>query len=181
MAYDLGRKGVTIYRDGSREEQVLSFGKASPQAAVHHPPAPARRTTGITERINTGCGKLYVTVNQDDQGFCEVFAQMGKTGGCACSQIESTGRLISLALRSGVKIDAIIKQITGIRCPAPTGRTATRSSPAPTPSPKSWPTWPNDPPAPTLATMGSCPDCGGAVEHEGGCFVCRCCGFSRCS
>ncbi|MGP7977372.1 MAG: vitamin B12-dependent ribonucleotide reductase, partial [Desulfobaccales bacterium] len=94
-AYSLGLKGVTIYRDGSREDQVLSFG-ASPQAELEYitPRPRPERTTGATELITTGCGKLYVTVNRDHLGFCEVFAQMGKTGGCASSQIESTGRLI---------------------------------------------------------------------------------------
>ena len=121
-AYEMGLKGVTIYRDGSRDEQVLSFGGAAAQPAtltyITPRPRPAR-TTGVTEAINTGCGKLYVTVNRDHLGFCEVFAQMGKTGGCASSQIESTGRLISLALRSGVTIESVIKKITGIRCPSP--------------------------------------------------------------
>jgi ribonucleoside-diphosphate reductase alpha chain len=135
----------------------------------------------VTRLINTGCGKLYVTVNQDDLGFCEVFAQMGKTGGCASSQIESTGRLISLALRSGVKMDAIIKQITGIRCPQlhlaerpPGALLPGRHRPDPGPGG-------GDPPAPPSAAMGACPDCGGAVEHEGGCLVCRACGFSKCN
>jgi len=123
MAYERGLKGVTIYRDGSRDSQVLNLG--SPTAAksqeMHYiePRPRPEATVGVTRRITTGCGKLYVTVNRDDLGFCEVFAQMGKTGGCASSQIESTGRLISLALRSGVKIESIIKQITGIRCPNP--------------------------------------------------------------
>ncbi|MGO9620577.1 MAG: vitamin B12-dependent ribonucleotide reductase, partial [Desulfobaccales bacterium] len=110
-AYELGLKGVTIYRDGSRDDQVLSFGGSPQEELQYITPRPRpERTTGATELINTGCGKLYVTVNRDHLGFCEVFAQMGKTGGCASSQIESTGRLISLALRSGVKIDSIIKQ-----------------------------------------------------------------------
>ena len=182
MAYEMGLKGVTIYRDGSRDQQVLSFGKGKPKEMEYITPRPRpARTTGVTELINTGCGKLYVTVNKDELGFCEVFAQMGKTGGCASSQIESTGRLISLALRSGVKIDAIIKQITGIRCPSPIWQNGHQilSCPdaiarvlsqvaqveAPTPS----------------ATMASCPDCGGTIEHESGCLVCHSCGFSKCS
>ncbi|HZE21751.1 MAG TPA: adenosylcobalamin-dependent ribonucleoside-diphosphate reductase, partial [Desulfobaccales bacterium] len=95
MAYEQGLKGVTIYRDGSREDQVLSFGEKKKEKEEFHYITPRPRpeeTTGVTRLINTGCGKLYVTVNNDEDGFCEVFAQMGKTGGCASSQIESTGR-----------------------------------------------------------------------------------------
>ncbi len=185
MAYELGLKGITIYRDRSRDQQVLSFGPEKPKET--HPIAPRprpTRTLGVTELIHTGCGKLYVTVNKDEIGFCEVFAQMGKTGGCASSQIESTGRLISLALRAGVELDAIIKQISGIRCPNPHWSNGGQVLSCP------------DAISKVLASvaqvqvsqekeegvaMGSCPDCGGAVEHEGGCVVCRACGFSRCS
>jgi ribonucleoside-diphosphate reductase alpha chain len=182
MAYDLGLKGVTIYRDGSREEQVLSTGKTKATMQYITPRPRPERTAGVTELIQTGCGRLYVTVNQDHLGFCEVFAQMGKTGGCASSQIESTGRLISLALRSGVKIDAIIKQITGIRCPSPNWQNGCQVLSCPDAIAKVLASVAEvDPPAPTLATMGSCPDCGGAIEPEGGCLVCRSCGFSRCS
>ena len=182
MAYDLGLKGVTIYRDGSREEQVLSFGKTKATMQYITPRPRPERTNGVTELITTGCGKLYVTVNQDHLGFCEVFAQMGKTGGCASSQIESTGRLISLALRSGVKIDAIIKQITGIRCPSPNWQNGCQVLSCPDAIAKVLAHVAQvDPPAPTHATMGACPDCGGAMDHEGGCLVCRNCGFSRCS
>ncbi len=183
MAYEMGLKGVTIYRDGSREEQVLSYGGAKAQTLEYLTPRPRpERTTGVTELITTGCGKLYVTVNHDDLGFCEVFAQMGKTGGCASSQIESTGRLISLALRSGVKIDSIIRQITGIRCPSPNWQNGRQVLSCPDAIAQVLSRVAQvDPPAPTLATMGSCPDCGGAVEPEGGCLVCRSCGFSRCS
>jgi ribonucleoside-diphosphate reductase alpha chain len=182
LAHDLGLKGVTIYRDGSREEQVLSFGQEKAKLQYITPRPRPERTTGVTELITTGCGKLYVTINQDHLGFCEVFAQMGKTGGCASSQIESTGRLISLALRSGVKIDAIIKQITGIRCPSPNWQNGSQVLSCPDAIAKVLAHVADvDPPAPTLATMGSCPDCGGAIEPEGGCLVCRSCGFSRCS
>jgi len=181
MAYEMGLKGVTIYRDGSRDQQVLSFG-AKPREIEYITPRPRpERTTGATELINTGCGKLYVTVNKDELGFCEVFAQMGKTGGCASSQIESTGRLISLALRSGVKIDAIIKQITGIRCPSPIWQNGHQVLSCPDAIAKVLSSVAQvEAPVPTL-TMASCPDCGGAIEHESGCLVCRGCGFSRCS
>jgi ribonucleoside-diphosphate reductase alpha chain len=184
MAYELGLKGVTIYRDGSRDQQVLSIGdKDKPKQMQYITPRPRpERTTGLTELINTGCGKLYVTVNSDDLGFCEVFAQMGKTGGCASSQIESTGRLISLALRSGVKIDAIIKQITGIRCPSPHWQNGCQVLSCPDAIARVLGRAAQvEPPTPSQATMGACPDCGGAIEPEGGCLVCRACGFSRCS
>ena len=184
-AYEMGLKGVTIYRDGSRDEQVLSFGGAAAQPAklqyITPRPRPAR-TTGVTEAINTGCGKLYVTVNRDHLGFCEVFAQMGKTGGCASSQIESTGRLISLALRSGVTIESVIKKITGIRCPSPNWQNGCQVLSCPDAISKVLASVAQiDTPAPGPEAMATCPDCGGAIEPEGGCLVCRSCGFSRCS
>jgi ribonucleoside-diphosphate reductase alpha chain len=137
MAYKLGCKGVTIYRDGSRDEQVLSTGatekarkaaaagqqvtvaSASPELAEEKKPRnrPAL-THGVTQKLPTGCGNLYITINEDEEGICEVFSTMGKSGGCASSQSEAVSRMVSLALRSGVSIDSIIRQVKGIRCPA---------------------------------------------------------------
>ncbi len=235
LAYRLGCKGVTIYRDRSRDSQVLNIGRCAPsemaqmEASMTEPPlaaapspsissrttqgvvriAPRPRppvTQGVTERIGTGCGKLYVTVNHDEEGICEVFAQMGKSGGCAASQIEGISRLISLALRSRVSMDAIIKQIKGIRCPAPlwakggmvlscadgiarvlehqsggNGQEAGLEKPRSLGAGAS-----GSLPLPGSARsdgviVGSCPDCGGAVEHAEGCEVCRFCGFTKCA
>ncbi len=186
-AYNMGCKGLTIYRDGSRDQQVLNIQRKSAATSVQYPQVEPRprpdTTTGVTERVNTGCGKLYVTINSDEFGFCEVFAQMGKAGGCAYSQIEATSRLISLALRSGVKVEAIIRQLVGIRCPSPTWRNGEQVVSCSDGIAKVL----NHHSQGDIAVaaisdeMGACPDCGAAVEHEGGCIVCRSCGFSRCS
>ncbi len=180
LAYHQGCKGVTIYRYGSREVQVLNLNKSTDGLKISPRPRPTR-TLGITERISTGCGKLYVTINSDEKGICEVFAQMGKTGGCASSQIEATGRLISLALRSGVSLASIMKQISGIRCPSPTWGNGQQVLSCPDAISRVISNY-------TLAKieddekmMGSCPDCGGQVVHENGCLTCHSCGFSRCS
>ncbi|MDR3196032.1 MAG: TSCPD domain-containing protein [Endomicrobium sp.] len=78
------------------------------------------KTAGFTFLMHTGCGRMYVTVNEDNRGACEVFTQLGKSGGCTSSQAEAISRLISLALRSGVNQNEIIRQLKGIRCPSPT-------------------------------------------------------------
>ncbi len=180
-AYNMGCKGLTIYRDGSRDVQVLNIQRKPQYPQVEPRPRPDM-TQGITERVNTGCGKLYVTINSDEYGFCEVFAQMGKAGGCAYSQIEATSRLISLALRSGVKVDAIIKQLVGIRCPTPAWGNGEQVVSCSDGIAKVLNHHSNSEISSALADqMGACPDCGGAVEHEGGCIVCRSCGFSRCA
>ena len=179
-----GCKGITVYRDGSRRNQILQAGSVeyrSDGKRIAPRPRP-QRTRGVTDRISTGCGKLYVTINSDEQGTCEVFAQMGKTGGCASSQIEASGRLISLALRSGVKVEAIIKQMSGIRCPSPSWQNGKMVLSCP------------DAMAQVLQRVtltdelvelpqpnGVCPDCGGSLVHEEGCLNCRLCGFSKCS
>ena len=129
LAYKLGCKGLTVYRDGSRDEQVLSVGTgaASQKSEIRPEKAPATHTitprprpsvtVGVTEKIKIGCGNLYVSVNADEQGICEVFTNTGRAGGCA-SQSEATARLISIALRSGLAVDSIVEQMRGIRCPA---------------------------------------------------------------
>lgn len=129
LAYELNCKGLTVYRDGSRDEQVLSFGTAKEQPAATAPAAQVQApnsitprprpevTMGVTEKIKIGCGNLYVSVNADEQGICEIFTNTGRAGGCA-SQSEATARLISIALRSGISVNAILNQIKGIRCAA---------------------------------------------------------------
>ncbi len=131
LAYRLGCKGVTVYRDKSREEQVLNIGEVNRAEAARAPEEPARESgyvstrprpdtlVGVTKEMKTSCGKIYVTMNCDEKGIFEVFNQMGKAGGCAASQSEAIGRLVSLALRSGVKPDAIVKQLKGISCHLP--------------------------------------------------------------
>ncbi|NQT46714.1 MAG: TSCPD domain-containing protein [Candidatus Omnitrophica bacterium] len=125
LAHELGCKGVTIYRDKSRQEQVLNIASDIPQpekkdiGKIIPRPRPMV-TTGTTTKISTGCGNLYVTINEDDQHLpFEIFMQMGKAGGCAMSQLEAIGRLLSLALRSGIEVNSIIEQLRGIRCPSP--------------------------------------------------------------
>ena len=129
LAYELGCKGVTIYRDGSRTKQVFYKGVVSlPQdvsrdeegAAGTGPRARQDVIHGSTRKIRTGCGNLYVTVNEDEEGtLFEIFNQIGKAGGCAASQSEAIGRLVSLALRSGIDPEDVIRQLKGISCHAP--------------------------------------------------------------
>ena len=180
-AWQTGCKGLTIYRYGSRDKQVLSFGEEKTEASKIVPRPRPERTRGITQRISTGCGNLYVTVNYDEKGTCEVFAQMGKTGGCASSQIEAAGRLISLALRSGVKTDAVIKQLIGIRCPSPAWQNGRMVLSCPDAIAQVL----KDVTASTFsqsnAMSGVCPECGDILFHEEGCLVCHSCGFSKCS
>jgi ribonucleoside-diphosphate reductase alpha chain len=181
LAHKSGCKGVTIYRDGSREQQVLCSGlKEDPTGKISPRPRPIA-TTGITERIRTGCGNLYVTINSDDAGIAEVFAQMGKTGGCASSQTEATGRLISLALRSGVKPEAIVKQLVGIRCPSPAWQDSRQVLSCPDAIAQVLQRRSNMPETVQTGAAGVCPDCSQMLVHEGGCLVCHACGYTRCS
>lgn len=127
LAYKSGCKGVTIYRDKSREGQVLNklsapadTGKKSANKIKISPRPRPPVILGTTTKIATGCGNLYITINEDAEGQpFEVFMHMGKAGGCAMSQLEAIGRLVSLALRSGIEVSSIIEQLRGIRCPSP--------------------------------------------------------------
>jgi ribonucleoside-diphosphate reductase alpha chain len=199
MAYDLNCKGVTVYRDGSRQNQVITTGTTGQSSGdtahgftgtIHPRPRPSV-THGRTYKTKTGCGTLYVNVNSDDFGICEVFTQMGKSGGCAASNAEAVSRMVSLALRAGIDPKSIVEQLRGIRCPIPTwhegemvlscadaiGRTLERAL--------------NEihgaQGQPKISFSGldmglcpQCPECGGIMETESGCAVCKSCGFSKC-
>lgn len=239
LAYKLGCKGVTIYRDGSRESQVLNIGAVNKDGAKQQEQTETEQktlkarvrpdvTVGITEKIKIGCGNLYVTVNSDENGICEVFANLGRAGGCP-SQSEATSRLISIALRAGVDIKEIIEQLRGIRChstlrqkglkvlscPDAIGRTLEKvlnlqvevkdvetieelttaieegslgcgGNCSLCSTQCSYSTVAFGETSATIdesldwSTIKYCPECGSTVQHEGGCMICRNCGFSKC-
>ncbi len=185
LAYELGCKGVTVYRDRSREEQVLAKGEPK-KARVRPRP---KVTKGMTLEMTTGCGNLYVTINEDERGEAfEVFAQLGKGGGCAASQTEAIGRLTSLVLRSGIKIEHVMKQLKNITCDRPFGVGKKKVYSCADAVAKALETYlemngSGSPSAVENKIVGACPDCGasGSLEHEGGCLVCRSCGYTECS
>jgi len=206
LAYKLKCKGITVYRYGSRPEQVLVVKEkkegAQPQPQLQFRPRPRPRPVvmrGVTRKMEVGCGNLYITMNEDEQGLFEVFARLGKAGGCADAQLEAIGRLISLCLRSGIEPKDIIKQLKGIRCPNPLlsrGGTILSCPDAiakaleehikgkerfQTPrlehfeAEKEVYTQPEK-----EAPVGVCPECGSPLVYEEGCKVCKNCGYSTC-
>ncbi|OEU63932.1 MAG: ribonucleoside-diphosphate reductase, adenosylcobalamin-dependent [Desulfuromonadales bacterium C00003094] len=196
MAYQQGCKGVTIYRDGSRDMQVLSVAKSSEQPEKQVVPTESgksgrkrerpRALTGSTYQMETGCGPLYVTINRDDSGLFELFTTMGKAGGCAASQCEAIGRLVSLAWRSGGQARQTVKQLIGITCHKPAGFGPNRVTSCADAVAKAiqmhmLSETDEESQVSYNANSGACPDCGGPVEHEGGCCVCHSCGYSECA
>lgn len=201
-------KGVTVYRDGSRSDQVLSTGdsraaeagfadgvsKMAQAAIALVGPRPRKHAMKGTSRfINTGCGDLLLTVNYDEHGIAEVIAKGGKSGGCVSAQLEAIGRLTSLALRSGVPKEKIIAQLGGISCHLPAFYNSTVGD---TKTVKSCGDAISIGMIEAVAEMenelvvreaeishqGSCPSCGGSIKRESGCTSCvnPSCGWSRC-
>ena len=198
FAYDLNCKGVTVYRDGSREEQVLSTGKTGTKEAEKQPATQAKiiprkrpeAIIGETRTMKTGCGTIYVTTNEDENGHLfELFANMGKAGGCASSQAEAIGRLVSLALRSNIEPEAIISQLKGITCHQQTWSSGGKITSCSDAIAKALEKYTEKGSKANgngknghgeAMLIGACPECGGSVEHEGGCAVCHSCGFTKC-
>jgi ribonucleoside-diphosphate reductase alpha chain len=195
MAYEEELKGITIYRDGSREGQPMSTGASEKIEEVASAPRQrAKTTTGVTERVHTGCGSLYVTVNFDEQGICEVFSTLGKSGGCASAQLEATCRLISMALRSGIDAESVIKQLRGIRCPSiawEEGKSVLSCADAIAGVLEKHVQGESDDEDSVNEAVvqdyglirniaGQCPDCGGLLAYEEGCFKCPGCGYTKC-
>jgi ribonucleoside-diphosphate reductase alpha chain len=189
LAHKLGCKGVTIYRDGSKENQVLSYEKGAEGKALSISDVKDRPETlnGFTTKMMTGMGNLYVTVTEFDEMPFEVFATIGKSGKSTTAKTEAIGRLVSLALRSGVHVEKIVEQLKGICGEHPVfqkdglvlsipdaisqvlskrylnGEQKKRTS-----------KYEN-------SLLGeTCPECGQTVSFEEGCATCHFCGFTKC-
>jgi ribonucleoside-diphosphate reductase alpha chain len=202
FAYKLGCKGVTVYRDGSRDNQVLqtksSQGQSFPKEKKVAPRNRPEITQGVTQKVETGCGHMYVTINSDEFGACEVFVQMGKVGGCASAQLEAIARLASLALRSNLKLESLVRQLKGIRCQSPMwhkGKMITSCGDAVGQALEQYLAMNinggqkfYDLTVKTIELeefgsqrmIANCPDCGSSIEHLEGCLKCPSCGWSKC-
>jgi len=189
LAYELNCKGVTIYRDGSKENQVLSYsGKdkslSTPAAKVKERP---ETLEGFTSRMKTGMGQLYVTVTEYEGQPFEVFATIGKSGRSTTAKTEAIGRLVSLALRSGVKVEKVVEQLKGIGGEHPVFQDGGLVLSIP------------DAIGRVLekrylkdgsykqkrygnSLLGEiCPECGHTISFEESCMICHFCGFTKCS
>ncbi|NOZ75784.1 MAG: adenosylcobalamin-dependent ribonucleoside-diphosphate reductase [FCB group bacterium] len=219
-AYKSNLKGITVYREGSREgilvtkkneKTHLEEKTVSEQTVPLENPGPRKRpniTQGVTRRIRTGDGTLYITINEDENGLCEVFTTIGKAGGNAAAQSEAISRLISLALRSHINPREIVKQLKGISGPNPSWEEGRLILSTPDAIGKALDDYLREslgqelPEAPREAQItfaeepvksfprfsanndavcseGNPLNCRNVV-NEGGCLICRHCGWSKC-
>ncbi len=195
-AYDLGCMGVTIYRDGSRSEQVPEC-QAQPESkeapvAREITPGSGRWSPMAGRRRSVLVAATLCAVNEDEQGPCEVFTAMGKSGGVQHpSPRRSAGSFLSL--RSGIQPEAIVKPLEAFdarRRPGNNGGVVLSCSDAigivveriPQLERKgNTDSGPNRKLDSLDNLVGACPECGGAIEHESGCIVCKLCGYSKCA
>ncbi len=216
-AYKAGLKGITVYREGSREgilitnDEEIDAEKLDGNSVNHEeatdktPRSRPNQTKGVTRRIRTGEGTLYITINEDENGLCEVFTTIGKAGGNAAAQSEAISRLISLSLRSGLDPKAIVRQLKGISGPNPTWEDGRLVLSTPDAIGKALDDYllersiqngtanekkKSDSPRITLAQENLknnmpegmvCIECQNhSVFNESGCLTCRECGWSKC-
>ncbi len=193
---------MTVYRSGSRQEQVMEVeGEKEEEEEFRRRPRERPTTVkGTTQKIDTGYGGLYVTINEDEYGLFEVFSQIGRAGGFTQSFTESLARLISLCLRSGIPPEEIVDQLEGIRSPEVAfeegekilsipdamakaikwhkqGKKRTEQAQLPTEESE------NKSSVQKMVSKGinpACPDCGAMLTLSEGCVTCPNCGYSQC-
>lgn len=189
LAYKLGCKGVTIYRDGSKENQVLSVEKEEKEKALSVADIKIRPETleGFTSKMETGMGNLYVTVTEYNGEPFEVFATIGKSGRSTTAKTEAIGRLVSLALRAGVKVDKIVNQLKGIGGEHPVFQKDGLVLSIPDAISRIFEKrylqdgkLNGDKKHAKTLIGETCPDCGQTISFEEGCMTCHFCGYSKC-
>ncbi|KKW13082.1 MAG: Ribonucleoside-diphosphate reductase [Candidatus Gottesmanbacteria bacterium GW2011_GWB1_49_7] len=177
-AMDSNVRSLTIYRENSREAQVFDAGKSKPKEAEEKNDNAFVIRKGQTGEAESGCGKVYITYNQEPK--TETFIRMGKAGACQSAWAEITGRATSLALQAGVPLREIIKQYQRVKCPRPIYHGGEQYTSC------------IDCMARILNAMSgeviecgedtsqSCPECGQALMREGQCWRCTSCSYSTC-
>ncbi len=200
LAYKEGCKGVTVYRDGCKSIQVLATGEgqkkmdgepAAPsgqvavqtgraQAAVRKRPDIVQ---GFTQKVQTGLGAMYLTVNEVGGEPFEVFATIGKSGRSITAKAEAIGRLVSLALRSGVHVRDVVAQIKGIGGEHPVFRG--KGLLLSIPDAIAWvleKRYLKDEHIGEVNVLEAqrCRECNEPLVFQEGCVICPACGFSRC-
>ncbi|MCJ7429223.1 MAG: adenosylcobalamin-dependent ribonucleoside-diphosphate reductase [Candidatus Nanohaloarchaeota archaeon QJJ-5] len=235
-AYEKGCKGLTVYRDGTRDVQVMTtreqnkieekdadeladdiedqYGSVSDfldeagitvqSVADSTPRQRPQIISGTTQKIDTGYGGMYVTINEDEQGIFEIFTQMGKSGGFTHSLTEAISRLTSLALRSDVDPREVQDQLEGIRSPRVAWDNSEQVLSIPDGIAKALERYMNGEANQVQSSMTSfsteaddsdasdaeklvesgknpeCPECGGMLSYGEGCVKCEACGYSKC-
>lgn len=184
LAWERDCKGVTVYRDNSRPNQVLSTGPATAEGGLRHMKSRPTLLNGITEKIRTGYGNLYITINTVDGRPFEVFAHIGHSGYTTMADTEAICRLISLALRSGVPVGDVIRQLRGIGGSSQVFSSGARVLSIPDAIAQvlnrhfGGKATVNDESDSSKAEI--CPECGAGMAFLSGCFSCASCGYSNC-
>ena len=189
MAYELGCKGVTVYRDGCKNSQVLCTGDGERTREKEQEGRKRVRERpdvvyGFTQKVRTGLGELYLTVNEVDGKPFEVFATIGRSGRSITAKAEAIGRLVSLALRSGIDVSDVVKQLKGIGGEHPVFQK--KGLLLSIPDAVGWVLENRYLQGRKVGTdyvglhRPACPDCGGELVFQEGCFVCGACGYTKC-
>lgn len=190
MAYENGCKGVTVYRDGCKSAQVLSTGEGVERDEEKARDASRRVRErpeivfGFTQKVSTGLGELYLTVNEVDNRPFEVFATIGRSGRSITAKAEAIGRLVSLALRSGIDVREVVTQLKGIGGEHPVFQK--KGLLLSIPDAVAWVLENRYLDGEGVKADFSaldrpgCPECGEELIFQEGCFVCQACGYTKC-
>ena len=209
-AYEMGCKGLTIFRDGCARTAILNSGSAKEEPKEEVVVEEKRldtimpitradmgdRLEGATYVRTTACGKLYITINTNDKGeLVEVFIDPSKSGGCLAN-VEVIGRLCSSMLRAGVAVEAVIDSAKGVKCSScarskkkvdglSCGDIVAKAIETEYNYRKGKKTTKKvekvAEKVEKVEEKAKCPECGAELSFTGGCNVCSSCGWSKCS